>query len=392
LWHNEEGCLYRAGKFTSIIATIVRGELMDRQPESIAPLSPTDNVERVTEKWIAWARAESYRRLMMRFCVYDNQLSMTMGVRPTISLSDYRHAVPQPKDLWSARTATDWSHKYMAQQQSYVPRVIDLFVSMPNIPLIAGFLDSGLAMKVSFHLLGGLIIEHHLSTLTPFSMTQTKSGDERGLESRKRELETAITSFHHVFSANIRASSIEGLIVSYLSMTLSACIKRVETLAGKAGEQESRDAYQDMQGWADTPDARKAIWHAGQVLRHFKSLDRLTSFQIIMVYHAGLVLYAYSVLACVSGRPTAAKSDSICYLNEGPSTQLEEFIRDGSFEPMLRSDSRDTDRASIPLVATKDAVEIISEIILNRACNCEGLSPRLVKGLAKLLQDLACVS
>lgn len=35
---------------------------MDRQPESIAPLSPTDNVERVTEKWIAWARAESYRR------------------------------------------------------------------------------------------------------------------------------------------------------------------------------------------------------------------------------------------------------------------------------------------------------------------------------------------
>lgn len=149
--------------------------------------------------------------------------------------------------------------------------------------------------------------------------------------------------------------------------------------------------YQIMKDWPETIEAREAIWHAGQVLRLFKLLDRLTSFQIIMVYHAGLVLFAYSILSRVSGRVPvpAAYTDSVLYLNEVSSSDARDFIRNGSSEPMLRSDFRGTERVTTPLLTTEEAVEIISEVVLNRSYNCEGLSPRLVNGLVNLLRDLA---
>lgn len=277
----------------------------------------------------------------------------------------------------------------MAQQQNYVPRVKDLFASTPNIPLITGCLDSGVAIKVSFHVIGGLITEYQLSSQPRHAMFRDCGGGY-GLDrsrSRKQELEAAIRNFHHVFNSHICASHIGSFTVSYLSMALNASINNIEILVGKAGEQESRDMYQIMKDWPETIEARVAIWHAGQLLRLFKLLDRLTSFQIIMVYHAGMVLFAYSLLSCVNGRVPA--SDSLFYLNDTPSTPIEEFVRDGSFEPMLRSDFRGTERVSVSLLATEEAVGIISEVILNKSCNCEGLSKRLVDGLVKLLKDLA---
>ncbi|KAF9890400.1 hypothetical protein FE257_006068 [Aspergillus nanangensis] len=401
LWHGEEDCLHRAGRFASVIATFVREELKDRHPGSINPLSPTNNEESsITEKWIAWIRAESFKRLATRFCVYDNQLSMTLSTRALMPLSDYCPSAPQPRELWLARDHTEWNRMYMAQQDNYVPRIMDLFISMPSIPLNTDFVDSGLAMKVSFHLIGGLITEYQLSTQQqPHTMTQTcreepsPDSSSSNPSRRKQELKTAITNFDHVFSSHICASNIGHFIVSYLSMTLDVSIKNIEILAGKTGEQESHDMYQIMKDWPHTTEACSAIWHAGQVLRLFKLLDRLTSFQIIMVYHAGLVLFAYSVLSRVNGRAVvlAEGSDTRFYLNDvSSSSRVEEFIRNGvSLEPMLRGDFRGTERVTAPLLTTDAAVEIISEVVLNRSHNCEGLSPRLIHGLVNLLRDLA---
>ena len=307
-----------------------------------------------------------------------------------MSLSDYCPSVPQPRDLWLARDHAEWSRIYLVQQHNcnYVPRIMDLFVSIPSIPVITESLDSGLAMKVSFHLIGGLITEYQLSAQQPHAMSQ--DGPDSTL-SRKRELKTVITKFDHVFSSHICAANIGCFIVSYLSMTLNVSIKNIETLAGKAGEQESRDMYKIMKDWPETVEAREAIWHAGQVLRLFKLLDRLTSFQIIMVYHAGLVLFAYSILSRVRGRvpvPVAYTDSAVC-LNDVSSSDAGEFIRNGCSQPMLRSDFRGTQRVTTPLLTTEDAVEIISEVVLNRSYNCEGLSPRLVHGLVNLLKDLA---
>ncbi|KAF2204854.1 hypothetical protein GQ43DRAFT_109233 [Delitschia confertaspora ATCC 74209] len=306
---------------------------------------------------------------------------MTLGIRALTTSSEYRLSAPQPKDLWSARNPAEWKRIYLSQQHNLEPRVMDLLASLPTISVMQGFLDRALAMKLMFHLIGGLITEYHQMHGDGISHESTQS--------RKRELETAIRNFDHAFSRDICASYIGSFIVSYLSMTLKVSVGNIEVLVGKAGERESREMYRIMKDWPETSEAREAIWHAGQILRLFKLLYRLTSFQIIMAYHAGLVLFAYSVLSCVRGHfPTTQNASELC-LNDMQSAHAEEFIRNWSTEPMLRSDFRGTERNVTSLLATKEAVEIMSEIILNKACNCEELSPRLVNGLVKLLKDLA---
>lgn len=327
---------------------------------------------------------------MTRFCVYDNQLSMTLGVKSSMTFSEYRIYSPQPKELWLARNATKWQQLSLSEHVDYTPRVMDLFASMPTITIAEGFLDKDLAMKLIFHILGGLIMEYQLSgqMLQGTTRRREEFNGPTSIQSRRIELEAAIRSYEHVFNSDICASNIGSLVVSYLSMTLRVSIENIEILAGKGGEQESRQMYQIMTGWPETTGAREAIWDAGQILRHFRLLDRLTSFQIIIAYHAGLVLFAYSVLSCVQGRAATVPEAPMLYLNGTSFAQVEVFIREGSAEPMLQGGFRGTERASASLLATKDAVDIISETILNRSSSCEELSPRLVNGLVKLLKEL----
>lgn len=328
---------------------------------------------------------------MTRFYVYDNQLSMTLGVKAQTAFSEYHLSTPQPKELWLAKSSTEWKRLCLLRHTEYVPQVMDLFASVSKISVIQGFLDRDLAMKLIFHLLGGLIMEFQLSTQAIQRLSQTHGGwiGPDSTQSRRRELKIAIRSFDYVFNRDIRASNIGSFIVSYLSMTLIVPIGNIEVLAGKAGEHQSQQMYNTMKDWPETTEAREAIWHAGQIFRLLKLLDRLTSFQIIMAYHAGLLLFAYSVLSRANGRFPTTPSEPVLCINDASSVHLDESIRNGLAEPMLRSDFRGTERVPVSLLATKEAVEIVSEIILNKSCNSEELSPRLVNGLVKLLKDLA---
>lgn len=313
---------------------------------------------------------------------------MTLGIRTSTTFCVYRLSSPQPRNLWLAKNPSEWRQKYLSQQSDHSLRVVDLLGSMPTIRIGEGFLDRSLAIKLIFHLLGGLIVDHQISSQT-FGPVKREYGAAESIQNHRNELEAAIGSFQHAFNRNIGVSTIGSLIVSYLLMTLKASIGNIEILAGKEGEHESQQMYHTMRFWPETTEAREAIWHAGQILRLFKMLDRLTSFQIVMAYHAGLVLFAFSLLSGVQGRAPTSPYTPIFYLNGTSCDQVDEFIRTGSSQPMLQSDFRGTERISVSLFATNEAVEIISEIILNRTCGCEELSPRLVSGLVKLLRDLA---
>ncbi|KAL4991520.1 hypothetical protein BDW68DRAFT_184954 [Aspergillus falconensis] len=269
LWRGEEDCLHRAGK---CLIMFMWEELKDIHPDSTSPLLATDTV------------GNSFKRLVTQFCVSDNQLSMTLSVRALMFLYDYRSSLPQPRDL------------------------------------------CGMAMtKVSFHLIGGLITEYHLSAQPPNAVAQGR-GEECGLD---------------IFDSHICAFNIGSFIVSYLTMMLNASSKDIKILAGKAGEQRSCDMYQINKDWPRTTEVRVVNWHAGQVLRLFQCFLRTRSFRVSM---AGF---------------RRAQSDSILCLNDAASSNVEDDLR------------------------------YLLVVILNTSCNCEGLSPSFVDGLVKLLKDLA---
>lgn len=309
---------------------------------------------------------------------------MTLGIKTSTSFSAYRWPSPQPKSLWLAQSAVEWRRVYPSHSHEYTPRVTDLLSSLPGITIAKGFVDRDLTVKLVFHLLGGLIIDHKSSSQI-FARGSIETGPS-SVQERERELKSAIRNFDHAFRNDICASNIGSFIVSYLTMTLSVSIEDIEILFGRAGYEESKEISQLMENWVKTAGAREAIWNAGQMLRLIKYLGRLTSFQVVMAYHAGLVLFAYSVLTRGQGQIPSEYGLPNAVLNGGEDGGVDAFIQHGLADPTLQGDFRGTQRMSIPLRDTENLIDIVCEIILNRTCTCEDISPQLVNGLVKLLK------
>ena len=333
---------------------------------------------------LKWLTLADIPRLTTRFCVYDNQLAMTLGTKTSTSISAYRWPTPQPKSLWLARSAVEWRRIYLSHSREYTPQVTDLMSSLPGFTVAKGFEDRNLTIKLVFHLLGGLIADHRLSSQV-FAYGSMDKGPN-SVREREKELKSAIRNFDEAFRSDIYGCNIRSFIVSYLTMTLSVSIENIEILSGRAGFEESQEMFEVMQDWGNTAGAREAIWNAGQMLRLIKHLDRLTSFQVVMAYHAGLVLFAYSVLSRAQRQLPREHGLPEVVLNGTEDDGVGAFIQHGLADPTLQGDFRGTERASIPLHDTDNMIDNVCEIILDRTCTCEHISPQLVNGLVKLLK------
>jgi hypothetical protein len=81
VWHGEKSSLHRAGGLSNVIQTFPRHEPRhSSRPHPAIPPTGVEDEEELHAKWSLWTTAESYKRLTTRFCVYDNQRSMTLNV------------------------------------------------------------------------------------------------------------------------------------------------------------------------------------------------------------------------------------------------------------------------------------------------------------------------
>lgn len=89
-------------------------------------------------------------------------------------------------------------------------------------------------------------------------------------------------------------------------MVLYVSPDEVQKFAGKSGEEEARRVTASLEEhWVNTPEARYAAWHAGQVFLNARRLPpaSLRGFNAIAVYLASLTLWAYGLLTYPSGPP-----------------------------------------------------------------------------------------
>ncbi|KAF1955745.1 hypothetical protein CC80DRAFT_492720, partial [Byssothecium circinans] len=115
-------------------------------------------------------------------------------------------------------------------------------------------------------------------------------------------------------------------------MNLHVSLDTIARFSGKYGEEEARNAYTHLQPWSQTKAARTAVWHGGQLLC---AARRIPPFQIrgqdaFMVYHATMVLWAYSMMMKARARRTGTATPI-----RGPS---EAAIPNSSTEPLFLDD------------------------------------------------------
>ena len=100
-------------------------------------------------------------------------------------------------------------------------------------------------------------------------------------------------------------------------MFLNVSLDDVHRFAGKDGERDAREIVPSMRNWCHGKEARRAIWHAGQVLRAAKSFRRaqLRGFHAVAVYFSALTLWAYGLIIndanLHSGLNTPTQNESI---------------------------------------------------------------------------------
>lgn len=197
-------------------------------------------------------------------------------------------------------------------------------------------------------------------------------------------------------------------------MILHVSPDELQRFAGKAGEDEARRAGASLEEtWARTPEARYAIWHAGQVLLHARRLPPaiLRRFNATAVYLASLTLWVYGLLLNTSSRPPAggggAHNQSYLSIdpNHGASAGQqspraagklilldgEESMDTKAFQQfdrgipaLTKSGGEETEPLSNPAAVLAIARDIFRE---NFPVKSEPLPP-LVESLSNLLRDL----
>lgn len=233
------------------------------------------------------------------------------------------------------------------------------------------------------------------------------------LRSQHQELYHSLSTFSTIIhtSSSRKHSAELSLALELCLMILHVAPDELQSFAGKAGEEEARRAGTSLEeSWVHTPEARYAIWHAGQVFLHARRLPpaSLRRFNAIAVYLASLTLWVYGLLigpaqseeedqtflqaddagAGAPGgqqQPSSSKGPAKFILLDGEeSMDTKAFQQFDRGLPALTTPGGETEPVSNSAAVLAIARDIFRE---NFPVKSEPLPP-LVESLAKLLRDL----
>jgi hypothetical protein len=139
------------------------------------------------------------------------------------------------------------------------------------------------------------------------------------LTTQQRELHQQVEDFSHNLLITRNPQPDLLILVELLLMVLHISPEELQRFAGKYGEEAASQAFAGLERWWDTENARRAVWHAGQVFRWAALMPpaELRDFYAVAVYFASLTLWAYGHLSSSrNGRNSSRNLNSISSVEE----------------------------------------------------------------------------
>lgn len=131
----------------------------------------------------------------------------------------------------------------------------------------------------------------------------------------------------------------ENMTVDLLLMYLHVSLEDLQLFSGKEDDEQARRVLPSLKRWVQEPHSRRAIWHAGQVLRWAREfpVGHLQAFSAIAVYHAGLALWAWGVVTRTIRVPGFDNQNQPMILLDAPDQgQMHQFVNFGTGRPVIR--------------------------------------------------------
>ena len=186
-----------------------------------------------------------------------------------------------------------------------------------------------------------------------------------------------------------------ALILERTMLNMHMSFEQVQLFAGKEGEGEARR------------DARKAIWHAGQVLKAAKQCPakHLRRLGAICLYHAGMAFWTYAIVSTfttnlphthIDHRPstfaTKPSTLELAWLDGDDVSAVQRFIALGRGTPVLCDSSPICETGNVlpvlldnPNAIMKVCIDLLQQ---DSPMEGDGTLPLLVGNLSQLMQDL----
>jgi hypothetical protein len=393
LWSGNSRKIEIAESFQQPISTILRRGGKFRR-SSYTPIIPRleDNGEVLQNKWKAWIEQESFKRLVFHIFQHDAWTSMALLVNPIISYAELSLPLPCPQDLWLAPDAETWQSIYLAQTKipGRIPSIMDCVNDLENLTAFNHHIDRTESRLAFLYAAWGMVWEYRqlVSKLTDRSFL---------MKGRQQELVQILEHFRFSINETTGGSSrTTFLLLELIHMHLYMTLEDVQLFAGLEGQEEVSRVFPLLRDWVKTTEARRALWHAGQLVRFAKSLPSafLRDFYAVGVYHASLAFWTYGLMLNsakqVSHEAEGTLHESIVWLDETKTTEVQRFITIGRGSPALRGLSTPHTSANT-VTFLRDAsatMNLVIHIFRSNSDPVEASSPPLVANLIQLMGSL----
>ncbi|KAL2815813.1 hypothetical protein BDW59DRAFT_177515 [Aspergillus cavernicola] len=388
-----------AESFQQPLLTMLRRGLRFRRSvySAIIPLLE-DTHETLERKWRDWSEQESFKRLVHHLFLHDAQSALMLNINPLISYADLELPLPMTRPLWEAKTAIEWRDIYLASATPGVERLPSLVDILRDMSQWQGRIDYQLSGLVILHGLSALINEYH--RLKFISQGNSKHWNALVINSRQQELSQVLQHFRMACYEWSNMPGLEiSLVTEVISMFLFMSLEDLQLFAGKEDKKEARRVYHSALEWINSVDSRRAVWHAGQVIRAAKAMapGTLTGFLAVGLYYASLAFWSYSVVseardskmaaaataASPSSDTTSSRRDRfpMVFLDGEETTDVHKFISLGRGCPALQGFHGPA------IAADPRRVMDVARAILRAEAAHDALPP-LVQGLCQLMTDL----
>lgn len=315
-----------------------------------------------------------------------------MSTAPLISFSELKAPMPQSRDLWLAPDAESWKAVYFSKSRI-----------QSNASLVDALRD-GTELGEDYDM-----VFCNLIILCGIWGMASILQQECVVLGKPRQMDAALTLRYqqilqilHRFKVHAQGEddttsywdATAHLLYELILMRLHVPFTDVELFAGKGDQADARQALSLLLDWASSDESKRAIWHAGQVVRAAERFEQahLRDFFTIGLYQANLVLWAYAVVSNIHGTKTngSGTSGDIPVCLNGPDTAaVHRFFATGK-PAMAAIQSKPTSGAEgvlIPILNEEAVVETVLSILSTNFAPWEAVPP-LVENLHQLLANL----
>ncbi|KAH6662933.1 c6 zinc finger domain-containing protein [Plectosphaerella plurivora] len=357
LWSGMKRKMEIAESHCQVPYTMLRrsGRFQRRKADLIAPLAE-DSEYTLERKWLAWVEKENWKRLAFHAFLVDGQVSMAFLTPRVISFAEMTIELPAHEDLWWAKNATDWKTAWFKHPPTHELSLVDYQQKPQEIPSSC---DARLSALAILHGLWGMTYQFLQMTSVSRRPGQQQTAT---LALVQQEILQSLGDFRtNILEAEDTPCPRSTLVLELMLMRIYASLEDIEKFAGRGSQEQARDALPKLQQWVEGRDSRQAIWHAGQVLRAASTFERgqTSGFYAIAVFHASLVMWAYSVVAGTRGPSQKSTSkDSVCL--DGPtSSAVQRFITLGKGRPCIRGSTS----SPVPLSEPEAAMRVVMDVL-----------------------------